>query len=116
MFLLMEKVLQFYPRNSEEVDMISQAAIKAGFSGGLVIDYPNSAKAKKFYLVLNASSTETGQMGIVKIEGKKSKSNSTGNEMMIEGEEESDEDEEDEEEGPQEGGEESKTVEVVDRG
>lgn len=27
-------------------------ATKAGFGGGLVIDYPNSKKAKKFYLVL----------------------------------------------------------------
>jgi 18S rRNA (guanine1575-N7)-methyltransferase len=27
-------------------------ATKAGFTGGLVVDYPNSKKAKKFYLVL----------------------------------------------------------------
>ena len=27
-------------------------AIKAGFSGGVVVDYPNSTKAKKFFLVL----------------------------------------------------------------
>lgn len=26
--------------------------MKAGFYGGVVIDYPNSAKAKKFFLVL----------------------------------------------------------------
>lgn len=27
-------------------------ATKAGFTGGLVVDYPNSKKAKKFYLCL----------------------------------------------------------------
>ena len=32
--------------------MITQQSMKAGFSGGLVVDFPNSAKAKKFYLVL----------------------------------------------------------------
>lgn len=26
--------------------------MKAGFYGGLVVDYPNSAKAKKYFLVL----------------------------------------------------------------
>lgn len=31
--------------------MITKAAMKAGFSGGLVVDYPNSSKAKKLYLV-----------------------------------------------------------------
>jgi len=34
--------------------MITKAAMKAGFSGGLVVDYPNSSKAKKLYLVLDA--------------------------------------------------------------
>ncbi len=29
-----------------------QFATRAGFGGGLVVDYPNSKKAKKFYLVL----------------------------------------------------------------
>lgn len=32
--------------------MITSAAMRAGFSGGLVVDFPNSAKAKKYYLVL----------------------------------------------------------------
>merc|ERR1712045_926812 len=27
-------------------------AMKSGFTGGLVVDYPNSTKAKKFFLVL----------------------------------------------------------------
>ncbi len=29
--------------------MITAAAIKCGFSGGLVVDYPNSTKAKKYF-------------------------------------------------------------------
>ena len=29
-------------------------ATRAGFSGGVVVDYPNSAKAKKYYLCLFA--------------------------------------------------------------
>ncbi|RWS18133.1 putative 18S rRNA (guanine-N(7))-methyltransferase-like isoform X1 [Leptotrombidium deliense] len=32
--------------------MVTQQAMKSGFTGGLVIDYPNSTKAKKIYLVL----------------------------------------------------------------
>lgn len=32
--------------------MITTAAMRAGFSGGLVVDFPNSSKAKKYYLVL----------------------------------------------------------------
>lgn len=35
-------------------------ATKAGFSGGLVVDYPNSKKAKKFYLVLMSGSSDEG--------------------------------------------------------
>lgn len=35
-----------------------QYATKAGFTGGLVVDYPNSKKAKKFYLVLMAGSSD----------------------------------------------------------
>ncbi len=45
-------VLQFYPDGKNQLEMITSAAMKSGFSGGLVIDYPNSAKAKKYYLVL----------------------------------------------------------------
>lgn len=32
--------------------MITTQAMKAGFYGGLVVDYPNSTKAKKYFLVL----------------------------------------------------------------
>lgn len=47
-------VLQFYPHSPEQAELITTSAMKAGFSGGLVVDYPNSTKAKKYYLVLMA--------------------------------------------------------------
>lgn len=46
-------VLQFYPENAEQTLLIAQAASKVGFAGGVVIDYPNSSKAKKYYLCLS---------------------------------------------------------------
>jgi len=45
-------VFQFYPENSDQVEMITSQSMKAGFTGGLVVDFPNSSKAKKFFLVL----------------------------------------------------------------
>ncbi|GLH03798.1 Probable 18S rRNA (guanine-N(7))-methyltransferase [Gryllus bimaculatus] len=45
-------VLQFYPENSEQAELITAQAMKAGFFGGMVVDYPNSTRAKKFFLVL----------------------------------------------------------------
>mmetsp|Transcript_13338 Transcript_13338/g.18287 ORF Transcript_13338/g.18287 Transcript_13338/m.18287 type:complete len:292 (+) Transcript_13338:30-905(+) len=46
-------VLQFYPESPEQAVLIAQCASKVGFAGGVVIDYPNSSKAKKFYLCLS---------------------------------------------------------------
>lgn len=60
--------------------MISNAAIKTGFSGGIVVDYPNSALAKKYYLVL--STEYQGKLEIKQIEGK------TGDDERVEDEEE----------------------------
>lgn len=45
-------VLQFYPENSEQIELVTTQATKAGFFGGVVVDYPNSTKAKKVFLVL----------------------------------------------------------------
>lgn len=45
-------VFQFYPENESQLDLLTSQAMKAGFYGGVVIDFPNSAKAKKFFLVL----------------------------------------------------------------
>ena len=45
-------IFQFYPESDDQVNLIMSVATKAGFTGGLVVDYPNSKKAKKFYLCL----------------------------------------------------------------
>mmetsp|Transcript_14848 Transcript_14848/g.29155 ORF Transcript_14848/g.29155 Transcript_14848/m.29155 type:complete len:282 (-) Transcript_14848:163-1008(-) len=45
-------VLQVYPENTDQMDMLADAARNAGFEGGIVVDYPRSMKAKKFYLCL----------------------------------------------------------------
>lgn len=45
-------VLQMYPENAKQAEMLTSAAMRAGFTGGLVVDFPNSAKAKKYFLVL----------------------------------------------------------------
>mmetsp|Transcript_69443 Transcript_69443/g.163240 ORF Transcript_69443/g.163240 Transcript_69443/m.163240 type:complete len:108 (+) Transcript_69443:367-690(+) len=34
--------------------MVTQAAMRCGFTGGLLVDYPHSTKAKKYYMVLFA--------------------------------------------------------------
>jgi 18S rRNA (guanine1575-N7)-methyltransferase len=43
-------VFQFYPHSDEQVKLIMGVAMKAGFNGGLVVDYPNSKRAKKYFL------------------------------------------------------------------
>ncbi|XP_049555691.1 probable 18S rRNA (guanine-N(7))-methyltransferase isoform X3 [Orcinus orca] len=40
-------VLQLYPENSEQLELITTQATRAGFTGGVLVDYPNSARAKK---------------------------------------------------------------------
>ncbi|EJU05289.1 S-adenosyl-L-methionine-dependent methyltransferase [Dacryopinax primogenitus] len=59
-------VLQFYPQSDDQVTMITSIAMRCGFEGGLVVDYPNSTKAKKYFLCLFAGSP-------VAAEGKKAK-------------------------------------------
>lgn len=44
--------LQFYPENDAQVELCMKAATKSGFGGGLVVDFPNSRKARKCFLVL----------------------------------------------------------------
>ena len=41
--------------------MITQAAQRAGFGGGIVVDYPNSKKARKMYLCLMVGQQEIPQ-------------------------------------------------------
>lgn len=55
-------VLQFYPDSPAQLELITAAATRAGFSGGLLIDYPESARAKKYYLVLTAGPPAPGSV------------------------------------------------------
>lgn len=55
-------VLQFYPANVHQIELLTASAMRAGFSGGLLLDYPNSAKAKKYYLCLNAGPPPPGML------------------------------------------------------
>ena len=50
-------VFQFYPENNHQMEMIVGSSMKAGFSGGLVVDYPNSTRAKKYFLCLFAGAS-----------------------------------------------------------
>ncbi|XP_024451926.1 18S rRNA (guanine-N(7))-methyltransferase RID2 isoform X4 [Populus trichocarpa] len=45
-------VFQMYPENIAQRELILRSAMHAGFAGGVVIDYPHSAKSRKEYLVL----------------------------------------------------------------
>ncbi len=40
-------VLQCYPESAQQLDILQTEAIRAGFTGGLVVDFPNSTRAKK---------------------------------------------------------------------
>jgi hypothetical protein len=45
-------VFQFYPSSDDQIQLITSIAQKAGFGGGVVVDYPNSKKARKVFLCL----------------------------------------------------------------
>jgi 18S rRNA (guanine1575-N7)-methyltransferase len=47
-------VFQLYPETNQQLELITQQAMRAGFTGGVVIDFPNSTKAKKIFLCLFA--------------------------------------------------------------
>lgn len=46
-------VLQVYPENLAQRELILGFAMRAGFSGGVVVDYPHSTKKRKEFLVLS---------------------------------------------------------------
>ena len=46
-------VFQCYPETPAQLALLMEAAVKAGFTGGVVVDYPNSTKAKKYFLCLS---------------------------------------------------------------
>lgn len=74
-------VFQLYPENNDQLELITMQAMKAGFTGGLVVDYPNSSKAKKLFLCLFAGGqsqqlpkglgTETNTSNRVEYSGKR---------------------------------------------
>ncbi|KEZ46438.1 putative methyltransferase BUD23 [Scedosporium apiospermum] len=55
-------VCQFYPKNDTQRDMITQAAIRAGFGAGLLEDDPGT-KNVKLYLVLTVGGTSDEGVG-----------------------------------------------------
>ena len=54
-------MLQFYPSSDDQIQLITSIAQKAGFGGGIVVDYPNSKKAKKVFLCLLVGGGGGGQ-------------------------------------------------------
>ncbi|CAL0325558.1 unnamed protein product [Lupinus luteus] len=45
-------VFQVYPENIDQRELILNAAMRAGFAGGIVVDFPHSSKKRKEFLVL----------------------------------------------------------------
>lgn len=88
--------IQFYPANVEQLHMITRAAMLCGFSGGVVVDFPHSTKAKKHYLVVQAGQVAGGFMPPRPL----SVCNEEGEE--VEEEEECEEEDGEEEEGEEE--------------
>lgn len=66
-------VLQFYPETAEQAVLISETATRVGFAGGIVVDYPNSAKAKKHYLVLSFDRNSTSKHRALAAESKETR-------------------------------------------
>jgi len=56
-------VFQFYPETYDQIHLITSIARRAGFGGGIVIDYPNSKKARKVFLVLMVGSGRYASLG-----------------------------------------------------
>ena len=48
--------LQFYPENVAQIELITASAHRCGFTGGLVVDNPESTRAKKYYLCIFSGS------------------------------------------------------------
>ena len=89
--------------------MITNAALKNGFTGGLIVDFPNSRKAKKFFLFLMAGYSDEiindAEKAIMLPKARLGEGYSDNEEMDSEdGESEQEEDDEDsEDKGPKVG-------------
>lgn len=57
---------QFYPENPQQMNIITSSALESGFTGGVVVDYPHSKKAKKYYLFLQAGYTNDTIQDVIK--------------------------------------------------
>eukprot|EP00756_Hemistasia_phaeocysticola_P024242 Hpha_TRINITY_DN15936_c2_g3::TRINITY_DN15936_c2_g3_i3::g.75139::m.75139/K19306/BUD23; 18S rRNA (guanine1575-N7)-methyltransferase len=88
-------VLQFYPADARQASMIVHFATKAGFSGGLVVDFPHSTRAKKYFLVLLSGPAHM----FVSPQAKTGAEEEDEGDVMMGSEDEDEEEEEDEEEG-----------------
>ncbi|KAJ2920975.1 hypothetical protein H1R20_g7085, partial [Candolleomyces eurysporus] len=55
-------VFQFYPSSDDQIQLITSIAQKAGFGGGIVVDYPNSKKARKVFLCLYVGQQPTQKL------------------------------------------------------
>ncbi|KAG2157234.1 williams-Beuren syndrome critical region protein 22 [Suillus clintonianus] len=62
-------VFQFYPTSDDQIQLITSIAQKAGFGGGVVVDYPNSKKARKVFLCLFVGGGGTQQQIPKGVEG-----------------------------------------------
>ncbi|KAL5065950.1 hypothetical protein RYX36_027687 [Vicia faba] len=52
-------VFQVYPENNDQRELIMNAAMHAGFAGGIVVDFPHSSKKRKEFLVLACGQLST---------------------------------------------------------
>ncbi|KAF7806672.1 putative 18S rRNA (guanine-N(7))-methyltransferase [Senna tora] len=52
-------VFQLYPENLDQRELILNAAMHAGFAGGIVVDFPHSSKRRKEFLVLTCGQRST---------------------------------------------------------
>lgn len=50
-------VFQFFPINASQLQIVMDAVNKASFQGGLVVDFPNSVRRKRYYLCVWAGVT-----------------------------------------------------------
>ena len=108
---------QFYPSGPEQVEMITSSAMRNGFTGGLIVDYPNSKKAKKYYLFLMAGYSEEIMNEARQVIMPQAKSGDEDSEDESSDEEMSDDDDDEESgsgESAEEGSEESEEDEKID--
>ena len=94
--------------------MITSSAMRNGFTGGLIVDYPNSKKAKKYYLFLMAGYSEeimNEARGVIMPTAKSGEEESSEDSSSDE-EMGSDDDEEAEEDDSSDGEEDHKRIDV----